>query len=50
MNIDYDEIQKAMEDTARDAFDYFLDRETGEIIILSEDIINKAQAILAGKL
>jgi hypothetical protein len=47
MDIDYDEIQKAMEDTARDAFDYFLDRETGEIIILSEDIINKAQAILA---
>jgi len=47
MHIDYDEIQKAMEDTARDAFDYFLDRETGETIILSEDIINKAQAILA---
>ncbi len=45
-NIDYDEIQKAMEDTVRDAFDYFLDRETGEVIILSEDIINKAQAIL----
>lgn len=46
MNIDYDEIQKAMEDTVRDAFDYFLDRETGEIIILSEDIIKKAQEIL----
>jgi hypothetical protein len=45
-NIDYDEIQKAMEDTDRDAFDYFLDRETGEVIILSEDIIRKAQAIL----
>ena len=47
MNIDFDEIQKAMEDTDRDAFDYFLDTETGEIIILSEDIINKAQEILA---
>jgi len=46
MNIDFDEIQKAMEDTDRDAFDYFLDTKTGEIIILSEDIINKAQEIL----
>jgi len=45
-NIDYDEIQKAMEDTVREAFDYFLNRETGEVIILSEDIIRKAQAIL----
>jgi Uncharacterised protein family (UPF0158) len=47
MKIDFDEVQKAMEDTVRDAFDYFLDKETGEIIILSEDIINKAQEILA---
>jgi len=46
MKIDFDEVQKAMEDTDRDAFDYFLDRETGEVIILSEDIIRKAQAIL----
>ncbi len=46
MQIDFDEVQKAMEDTVRDAFDYFLDRETGEIIILSEDIIKKAQEIL----
>lgn len=46
--IDYDELQKAMEDTVRDAFDYFLDMETGEIIILSEDIIKKAQTILDG--
>jgi hypothetical protein len=35
-----------MEDTVRDAFDYFLDRETGETIILSEDIIRKAREIL----
>ena len=47
VEINFDEVQKAMEDTARDAFDYFLDRETGEIIILSEDIIRKAQEILA---
>src|SRR4030066_503807 len=46
MNINFDEVQKAMEDLVRDAFDYFLDRETGEIIILSEDIIKKAQEIL----
>ena len=46
MNIDFDEVQKAMEDTVRDAFDYFLDMETGEIIILSEDIIKKAKEIL----
>lgn len=44
--VDFDEIQKAMEDTLRDAFDYFLDRETGEIVILSEDIIRRAQSIL----
>jgi hypothetical protein len=44
--VDYDELQKAMEDTVRDAFDYFLDLESGDIIILSEDIIKKAQQIL----
>jgi hypothetical protein len=37
-----------MEDTEREAFEYFLDRESGEVIILSEDIINKTQEILAG--
>ena len=46
LKVDFDELQKAMEDTARDAFDYFLDRETGEILILAEDIIRKAQEIL----
>jgi len=45
--IDFDEIQKAREDTERQAFDYFLDRETGEVIVLSEDIMNKTQEILA---
>jgi hypothetical protein len=44
--INFDEVQKAMEDTARDAFDYFLDRETGDVIILSEEIIGRAKAIL----
>lgn len=35
-----------MEDTVRDAFDYFLDIETGEVLILSEDILNKARSML----
>lgn len=45
--INYDEIQKAREDTEREAFDYFLHRKTGEVIILSQDIINKAWEILS---
>ena len=47
LNIDFDELQKAMEDTEREAFDYFLDRETGEIVILSEDILSRARGLLA---
>lgn len=46
LQIDFDEIQKAMEDTSREAFDYFLDLETGEVIVLSEEIIGKAREIL----
>ncbi len=45
--IDYDEIQKAMEDIEREAFDYFLDIETGGVVILSEDILQRAQTIIA---
>ncbi len=45
--INFDEIQKAQEDTEREAFDYFLHRETGEVVILSQDIINKAWEILS---
>lgn len=45
-NFDFQEIQKAMEDTSRDSFDYFLDSETGDVIILSEDIIRRAHSIL----
>ncbi|MDA8083151.1 MAG: UPF0158 family protein [Nitrospiraceae bacterium] len=45
--IDFDEVQKAMEDIAREAFDYFLDTETGQVVILSEDILEKARSILA---
>jgi hypothetical protein len=47
LEINFDEIQKAQEDTEREAFDYFLDKETGEVIILSQDIINRAWEILS---
>ena len=46
LKIDLDEIQKAMEDVSREAFEYFLDTDTGEVIILSDDIIERAQNIL----
>jgi Uncharacterised protein family (UPF0158) len=45
-SINFEEVRKAMEDTVRDAFDYFLDRETGDIIILSEEIIGRTREIL----
>jgi hypothetical protein len=47
LHINFDEIQKAAEDTEREAFDYFIDWETGEVIILSAEIIALAQDILS---
>jgi len=47
LSIIFDEIQKAQEDTERDAFDYFLDKQTGDIVILSTEIIRLAQALLS---
>ncbi len=47
LKIDFDEVQKAMEDTVRDAFDYYLDVETGEVLILSEDILSRARSLLS---
>ena len=44
--IDFDEIQKAMEDISRDSFDYYLDRETGEVIPFSEELLQEVQAKL----
>ncbi len=41
LKIDFDEIQKAMEDVVRDSFDYFLDLCTGEVVALSEDILDE---------
>jgi hypothetical protein len=46
LNVNFDEIQKAMEDISRDSFDYYLDKETGEIIMLSEEVLNEAKARL----
>jgi len=46
LKVDFDEIQKAMEDVVRDVFDYFLDLETGEVITLSEDILNELKLSL----
>ena len=46
LSVNFDDIQKAMEDTVRDAFEYFLDIQTGDVIILSGDIINRAHQIL----
>lgn len=43
LSIDFDEIQKAMEDITRDSFDYFFDLRTGEVITLSEEILNEAR-------
>ena len=44
--IDFDETQKAMEDISRDSFDYYLDRETGEVIPFSEELLQEVQAKL----
>jgi hypothetical protein len=46
LKIDFDKIQKAMEDVARDSFDYFLDLYTGEVIALSEDILDAVEVRL----
>ena len=43
LTIDFDKIQKAMEDVVRDSFDYFLDLNTGEVIALSEDVLDEVE-------
>jgi hypothetical protein len=47
LRLDFDELQKAAEDTDREAFDYFLDRATGEMVILSAEIIERMENILS---
>jgi hypothetical protein len=46
LKVNFDEIQKAMEDVSRDSFDYFFDYETGELITFSEEILNEVKARL----
>ncbi|NOZ25814.1 MAG: hypothetical protein GXO94_06980 [Nitrospirae bacterium] len=47
--VNYDEIQKAMEDVRRDRFDYFLDLETSKVVVLSVAALNEALTVLYGK-
>ena len=44
--VNFDEIQKAMEDVSRDTFDYFLDMVTGEVIAFSEEILSDVKSRL----
>ena len=44
--INFDEIQKAMEDVVRDTFDYFLDVETGEVMTFSDEILRDCKSKL----
>lgn len=46
LKIDFDEIQKAMEDIVRNSFDYYLDLHAGEVIVVSEDILGEVKARL----
>lgn len=46
LKINFDEIQKAMEDVVRDTFDYYLDTETGEVISFSNEILSDLQSRL----
>ena len=43
LKINFDEVQKAMEDVVRDTFDYYLDLETGEVAAFSEEILGEAR-------
>ena len=43
LRVDLNEIQKAMEDVSRDAFDYFLDLETGKVKRISVDALEGAK-------
>ncbi|NOX20469.1 MAG: hypothetical protein GXO99_04315 [Nitrospirae bacterium] len=46
MKINYDHIQKAMEDIRRDRFDYYLDLTTGEVKQVPIDTLKRANEIL----
>lgn len=42
LEVNYDEIQRAMEDIKRDRYDYYLDTKTGKVIALAEDLMGNA--------
>jgi hypothetical protein len=46
VKVNFDEIQKAMEDVLRDTFDYFIDLETGEVTAFSEEILLEVKSRL----
>ena len=46
LTVNFDDIQKAMEDVVRDSFDYFLDTDTGEVVTFSDEILKKVQSTL----
>lgn len=46
LKVNFDEIQKAMEDVVRDTFDYFIDLGTGEVMAFSEEILNEVKSRL----
>jgi len=46
LKINFDEVQKAMEDVVRDTFDYYLDLETGEVAAFAEEILAEARSRL----
>ena len=39
IKVHFNEIQKAMEDIARDTFDYYFDKETGQVIPFSYELL-----------
>jgi hypothetical protein len=43
LNVNFDDIQKAMEDVSRDKFEYYLDIVTGEVIALSGEILGEIE-------
>jgi hypothetical protein len=46
LKVNFEEIQKAMEDVSRDTFDYFIDLETGDVISFSEEILSEIKSRL----
>ncbi|MEW6067938.1 MAG: UPF0158 family protein [Nitrospirota bacterium] len=46
LKINFDEIQKAMEDTLRDTFDYFFDMETGDVMTYSGEVLDEMKSRL----